>query len=164
MRTVRYIIRDSRRYIVLRDLDDLQQLVIRGYPDTLFLARLVSLIQHKRVRELILENLPHLVWQGDEISRLNYLTSLSLSGLNLKEIRREDLPDNVEHLENLWLKLVSCIRSDFPPVTVYRQREIVSADQDSLSPAYIAQVILKSLSHFHDSGRIIFDGCRMISS
>lgn len=87
-----------------RDLDELKQLVIRNYPNTLILARLVSKIQHTQLRDLILENLPHLVWRGDELSTLNHLRMLSLSGLNLKEIKREDLPENVANIENLWLK------------------------------------------------------------
>ncbi|XP_003747604.1 P-granule-associated novel protein 1 [Galendromus occidentalis] len=85
-------------------LDDLKQLVIKNYPNALFLASLVGKIQQTQIQELILENLPHLVWRGDEIAPLNHLRTLSLSGLNLKEIRREDLPENVGNLENLWLK------------------------------------------------------------
>lgn len=46
-----------------RDLDDLKQLVIRNYPNTLFLEHLINQIRGKRVNELMLENLPHLIRQ-----------------------------------------------------------------------------------------------------
>ena len=55
----------------------------------------------KGVNELMPENL---IWKGDEISALNHLKTFSLSNLNLRKITRGDLPENLERIENLWLK------------------------------------------------------------
>ena len=61
-----YVIARSR--CNYRDLDDLKQLVIGGFPNTLFLEHLINQIRNEGVNELLLENLPHLICEGDEIS------------------------------------------------------------------------------------------------
>lgn len=70
----------------------------------LVVRQLERLLDVGQLRTLILEDIPALVWSDGALKSFEHLEFVSLSGVNLTKLSRSDFPDQVEHLQQIWLR------------------------------------------------------------